>query len=221
MHGAATNGYGTDAGPAGRVLTHWKAIVLLARRSLLLVLAALLLGGAGWVALQTIADRVQVSARQLQDSVSEQRRQLQARRSDLNTLQGNMARFLELRDKGLVGSAHRTLWVEQLEDAFRQAGLPGELRYQLETARPLIARQEGVEPAATSAAVLQHDLQFEVRGVHEAEVLELIRNYRDRVKGRFRVNSCKLSDPTPSGLTAQCVLRFLTVAEIAATSTTP
>lgn len=180
------------------------------------MLGTLLLCGAGLTLLDGFGDRVQARAGQLQASVVDHQRQLRERQRDRQSLQENISHYRALRDKGLVGSADRTLWVEQFEDAFRQARLPGELSYQMDAARPLIARQDAVEPAVSAAVPLVHDLQFELRGVHEAEVLQLIRDYSDRVKGSFRVNSCKLFDPTPAGLTAQCVLRFLTVPDTAA-----
>ena len=58
---------------------------------------------------------------------------------------------------------------------------------------------------------LAHDMKFELREVHEADVLNLIAAYRSQVKGRFRVNACALQDAKESGLTAQCSLRFITV----------
>jgi hypothetical protein len=61
-----------------------------------------------------------------------------------------------------------------------------------------------------------HDLEFELSKVQEEELLLLLSNYQAHVKGRFRVNSCKLLSRTETGLTALCTLRFFTLPDAVA-----
>jgi hypothetical protein len=190
----------------------WKPVLQMARRSLIwlglvVVFCVGLVFGIGY-----LADRSRDSLAQMQGATQEQQLQLSTKQNDLRDQRNNIRRFEALRAQGLLGVPNRALWVEQFEASYQRLGLLGRPIYQLQAAKPLAlinARSAPVEAGAIEP--LAHDLQFELRNAHEADVLGLIADYRERVGGRFRVNSCKLQDPKAEGLLAQCVLRFVSV----------
>ena len=134
-------------------------------------------------------------------------------------MRSHIQRFNTLRTQGLVGDPDRPLWAEELQAIYDRSGLPTALTYQLQTPKPVAEVNAGTAPAPSLAVSAEgasreplfHDLKFEVRETQEDEVLQLIQDYRSRVVGRFRVNACSFSDPKDSGMTAQCVLRFVTI----------
>ena len=190
----------------------WKPVLKLARRSLvgLAIVAVLCVGILFGV--NFLADQSRSGLAQMQGSTQEQQRQLSTKQDDLRDQRNNIRRFETLRAQGLVGEPGRALWVEQFEASYQKLGLVDRPIYKLLAAKPLAglnAEAAPFEPGAVEP--LAHDLQFELRNAHETDVLNLIADYRARVVGRFRVNSCKLQDPKADGLLAQCVLRFVSV----------
>jgi len=194
-------------------MNEWKQVFLLARRSLMVFTVAVLLGMASVFGLGVLADNLKGEVAQLTGAMQEQQTQLDAKQADLLNMQTHIRRYEALRSQGLVGEPDRALWVELLQESHRQLGLPGVITVQLQGARPLAAGAAVAVPAAevSPTAPLVHDLQFEIRDSLETDVLALIEDYRTKVKGRFRVNACKLQDPKDSGLTVQCVLRFISL----------
>lgn len=199
-------------------MTGWQPILFAARRSLIaLALVALLCVGAV-VGLSIQANAVGTEVMQLGGAVQQQRDQISLKREDLRNVRSHIARFERLRAQGLLGSPDRPLWVEELLASHSRLGLPGPLVYQLQVPKT-VADANAQTPANASPATPQgageeplvHDLQFELRDVHEGDVLRLIQDFRSHVKGRFRVNACTFSEPGENGMLAQCVLRFVTV----------
>ena len=190
----------------------WKPVLAGARGSLLALVLVLVLSGGAVAGLNYWVGSLQNTFTQVQGLHQEQQTQLTTKKDDLHNVRDHIQRFEILRAQGLLGVPERTHWVEQLQTNYQELGLPGHIVYQLQAPVPLgggAAQPEAVPPNATQA--LAHDLKFELRDVHEADVLNLIQNYRNQVKGRFRVNACTLQDPKETGLTAQCVLRFISV----------
>ena len=108
--------------------------------------------------------------------------------------------------------------MEELLASHARLGLTLPLIYQLQVPKTVVeanaaatAATAAVSIDGTSEEPLAHDLQFELRDVHEGDVMRLIQDFRSHVKGRFRVNSCTFAEPRVSGMRAQCVLRFVTV----------
>jgi hypothetical protein len=194
-------------------MNEWKPILRLARRSLITLLVVVVLSAAAVYGLGSLAERLKASVGQLQGSTQEVQAQLDAKRDNLQKVTKHIQRYEELRTKGLIGMPDRPQWAEDLQSSYQNIGLNNNnLKYQLQAPKPLNAgspAQVPADPAATEP--LAHDLQFEVADVHELDVLGLIQDYHNRVKGRFRVNSCHLHDAKETGLTAQCVLRFFTI----------
>ncbi len=195
-------------------MNEWKPILRLARRSLITLLIVVVLSAAAVYGLGSLAESLKSSVVQMQGTTQELQAQLDTKRDNLLKVTKHIQRYEELRTKGLIGMPDRPQWVEDLQRSYQHIGFDDFLKYQLQAPKPL--NTGGVEPApvtadAASTEPLAHDLQFEMSNVHELEVFGLINDYRGRVKGRFRVNSCNLRDPKETGLTAQCVLRFLTI----------
>lgn len=190
----------------------WKPVLLAARGSVLALLLVLVVCGSAVLGMNYWVGTLHNTLTQVQSQHQEQQTQLATKQDDLHNVRDHIQRFEILRAQGLLGTPERTQWVEQLQNSYQALGLPGRIVYQLQAPVPLGADADPSAAAAPDAPQpLAHDLKLELRAVHEADVLNLIQNYREQVKGRFRVNACTLQDPKESGLTAQCVLRFISV----------
>lgn len=192
-------------------MNSWKPIMLLARRSLWLLAGVVAFSVALVFGLRYLASHLNTGVAQLQSTLQTQKELQDSRESDLLNVRANIQRYQQLREQGLVANPDRALWLEQLQESHQQLGLLGGLALQLQAPKPLASMTEPVAEAELPAP-LMHDLQFEMRDTLETEVLALIHDYREQATGRFRVNACKFQDPKDSGLTAQCVLRFVSIA---------
>lgn len=197
-----------------------KTIARLARRSLIVLAAALALALALYGGSRFFRDGMRTELAQLQQLNAASHASLAEKQLDLASLQEKINRFSVLRQQGLVGVAGREGWAEQLAASHLQTGLPGPLIYTLQAPKPLAwpnGSTTGAEAAAsesgagTTTGPVFHDLDFELKNIHEGELLVLLRDYQTQVKGRFRVHACTLSNPTEAGLSARCTLRFFTI----------
>jgi hypothetical protein len=205
----------------------WRAILLRARPSLIILVCAILVAlaltiGSGYVESQR---RAEFQLHHIQ--TNSLRNNLGARQKDLAYLEGHIALFRTLQKQGLTSPPAREGWVEHLLAARRDLHLPDTLVYALPPPAPLVSDSaEGGAAAPVDAGPdtpLTHDLNISVRDVHEDELLALLSRFQASINERFRVQSCSLSSPTPTGLTAECTLRFFTLppAPSAASGTTP
>lgn len=191
----------------------WKQILRDARRALLAlalgaVLACVLIFGSG-VALS----RLEQASLQAEAALGAQEAERARKTNDLADIQKHLNEFRKLISGGMVGSAEREGWVEQLIATHRGLGLPSTLNYVLQPPRAYAADNpagDGSAPPAESGGIVAHDLLVELSAVHEADVLNLIESYRREVRGQFRVQECEFADPGETGLAARCVLRFFT-----------
>lgn len=198
-------------------MNDWKPIFKAAQRSLITLAAVALLCIGAVVSLRLLANSLGDQVMQLGSAVQGQRSELSLKQEDLRNMRSQIARFEKLRQQGLMGTPDRALWVEELLASHARLQLSSPLVYQLQTPRtvadanaPPTATPTPSPPEGTGEEPLVHDLQFELRDVHEGEVLGLIKDLRAHVKGRFRVNACTFSEPRKNGMLAQCVLRFFT-----------
>ena len=198
----------------------WQPILRLARKSLYVLGTILVLCMVVVVGTSTWATSVNTALAQLQASAQTQQDQLAAKQNDLLNMQGHITRFETLRAQGMVGEPARAQWVEQLQASYQGLGFDNRIAYQLQAPQPFVvaaaqaadAEAQAQAEAAGAAPVTQfHDLKFEMHDGHEGDVINLIRNYRDAVKGHFRVQSCVLDGAKDDGLGANCVLRFFTM----------
>lgn len=145
------------------------------------------------------------------------------KQADLADMRAFVEKYRILEGQGLVGRAERELWVEQLVALRGQLGVGEAITYILKPPRSLaeLAQSEagqvptGDADALAETAELFHDLEFDIRGTHERELLDLLNEYAARVKGRFRLQSCQLGNASSNGLRAQCTLRFFSLSESA------
>lgn len=165
-----------------------------------------------------VRDNLKESLLESQNQLGVQRPNLAAKQQDLRNIQMHIEQFRTLKAQGLVGIADREGWVEQLAASREQLKLADTLSYTLKPAQAMtdVAAPDPAAPvAANPDAPAVHDLDFELGGIHEQELLDLLRDYRTRVHGRFRVQSCQLGGSTPTGILAKCTLRFFTLPEAA------
>jgi hypothetical protein len=157
-----------------------------------------------------------------QNLLAAQRTSLETKKQDLGNIQTHIAQFRVLKQQGLVGHADREGWVEQLVASREQLGVGSSIVYNLKPAQALvdstIPDPAGAVPAAAPSAIAPdvpatHDLEFELVGVHEAELVTFLNHYRAKVTGQFRVQACRLGRATPNGLVANCTLRFIHLPE--------
>jgi hypothetical protein len=190
----------------------YQPVFTLARKSLMLLGGVVLVCLAVVLGLRQLAEGLQTGLAQAQTTLQAQNALLETKETDLANVREHIAQYSALRDQGLVGDPDRALWVEQLQDAYRRAQLPSGLALRLQPPKLLAdSTAPGAVPEPGQAEPLVHDLELDMRNVVESDVLALIHDYRSQVKGRFRVNFCKMGDALEAGISAQCVLRFITV----------
>jgi len=202
-------------------MKNWQTILSLARLSLIVFASALASGIALYAASLFFKDKMQVELSQVQQTQSSTQASLAEKQIDLGNLQAKIERFNLLRQQGLVGSADREGWVEQLVASQQRTGLPNTLAYTLQAPKPMTTQGEAVSAAPAAADAVPgaatgpqfYDLDIELGSIHEEELLALLRDYQAQVKGRFRVNACTLSGRTETGLSAHCTLRFFTLSD--------
>ncbi len=198
--------------PRGQAMKAWQPILRLARKSLYVLGIVLVLCVAVVVGTESWATKVNAALAQLQASVQAQQDQLTAKQNDLLNMRDHIKRFETLRTQGMVGSPDRAQWVEQLQTSYQALGFDSRIGYQLLAPQPLVGAAEPASDTEGEAPATQfHDLKFEMRDGHEGDLINLIRSYRNAVKGRFRVQSCALDGAKEEGLNANCVLRFFSV----------
>jgi hypothetical protein len=167
-----------------------------------------------------VRDTLKKSVASNQAQLAAQQSILASKQMDLQAVQTHIAQFRALKQQGLVGIADREGWVEQLAASRAQLMAGETLAYTLKPPQSLEestpdqpAPVVAVDPAGISGVPTRHDLDFELGGVHEAELLALLQVYKTKVHGSFRVQSCRLGNPASTGLLAQCTLRFFNLPE--------
>jgi hypothetical protein len=120
-------------------------------------------------------------------------------------------RFRAYRAQGFVDGENRLGWLEQLQGASRELGLPS-LRYTL-------AAQSAFRSTALPAGgdgVTASEMNLRVTLRHEGELMNLLHRLRDETHGLLWTRSCDLrrmmapSEPMAK-LEAECTLLWLTV----------
>lgn len=180
-----------------------------------------LLGAAIFLALTLVfgsiylRDSLRSRVLQNQGTLAAQRTSLETKRQDLQNVMAHIEQFRTLKKQGLIGRADREGWVEQLVISRERLGIGNAVVYNLKPAQGILDSTVADPNASAASAVAlepgasqSHDLDFELAGVHEGELIAFLDDYRDQVRGRFRVQSCRMGRPTPDGLVAACTLRF-------------
>ncbi|MFN9748218.1 MAG: hypothetical protein ACK53K_08735 [Burkholderiales bacterium] len=142
---------------------------------------------------------------------------------------------------GLVGPARREEWVQSLIAAHERLGLKGTPSFKLSKPQRLteaITAAMGAvmasnmqspsmfEPSTpavpgTGLEVYSHLLEFKLQDVHEGEVLSILSSLLSEYPDIQKPGGCHLMDPQPTGLTAECSIRFFNVVPPRSGLTTP
>lgn len=187
-----------------------------------------LLAGAIFLALSLLfggiylRDSLKADLAKNQALLGSQRTSLETKRQDLANIRQHIERFRLLKQQGLVGRADREGWVEQLVASREQLGVGSSISYNL---KPPLAMADSMVPDAAAEgqaaaptalaadAAATHDLDFELVGIHEGELMAFLNHYQAKVQGSFRIQSCRLGRPAATGLAANCTLRFFNLPE--------
>lgn len=203
-------------------MTPYRTIFQRSRRPLNILASAIFLSLTLVFGSIYVRDTLKKNIAQSQTQLAGQQSMLAAKQLDLQAVQTHIAKFRTLKQQGLVGVADREGWVEQLVASRTQLMAGETLAYTLKPPQALTESTPdqpvpaaAVDSTGTNGAATMHDLDFEIGGVHEAELLALLQVYKIKVRGSFRVQSCRLGNPTSRGLLAQCTLRFFNLPEAA------
>jgi hypothetical protein len=192
-------------------MKEWKPILLLARLKLVVLMFACIVSIGVILAIRHLNQQLNASLQQVNAELQSQQSQLEVKKSDLLNIESHIKRYETLKLQGLVGEPDRAMWVEQIQKNRSFLGLPDGFTVQLLPAKLLDDRQESAAIEGAIAQPYKHEMEFELRNVHEVEVLTLINTYRKEVRGRFRLQSCKFGEPKEIGFIANCTLRFVTI----------
>ncbi len=202
-------------------MKHWQPILQRARIQLIILASVVSVALIAYFGSRHVLQQLGQSLAEEQGQAAAQQASLTEKEQNLANIRANIGKFRTLEQQGLIGPPDREDWVEKLVAARKQLGLPETLTYTLKPPVPLGAASP--PPAGTpetakpsSDTPLTHDLEFEIRDVHEEELLALLENFKAKVHGRFRQQSCRLAEPGANGLTARCVLRFFTLPQATA-----
>lgn len=208
-------------------MNEWLPVCRRARTSLIVLTGVLVFSAALYLGSSHFRTTLNQRLGQRQAEVSAEQEALNQKQADLDNMQSHIQQFRRLQEQGLIGTAQREDWVEQLLATRQQLGLPEQLTYTLQQPTPLNSNPNPEQaPADASQPVspdtpLAHNLEFELSQTQEAELIALLNTYESKVRGRFRVQSCRLSEPSANGLTARCTLRFFTLPQVAKPAEAP
>jgi hypothetical protein len=192
-----------------------KMILQPARRQLLWFAAALIVSLVLVAGSHFTREALRKSIAQTHGQLGAQQALVEEKQKDLDNIQTHIQEFRHLKEKGLVGHPDRESWVEQLIASRSAQKIPDSLTYTLGPPRPINPAE--ADPAGnTSTSAMTHDLEFELKDIHEAELLKLLQHFHDKAHGRFRIQSCTLTAPTARGMNSNCTLRFFSLPEGAA-----
>ena len=161
--------------------------------------------------LKVLGDR-QTRNRQARSERAEIRNKLARARVDGHELKQRLARYEDLRRRGILGPERRLDWVEEIRRLTRKERLL-DLRYEL-------APQQLLHDGAGSGyAFMSSNMMLQIQLLHEEQLLDFLAELRARVPAYVRVNSCKLERLPDIGseqgplLSAECSLDWITLRE--------
>lgn len=196
----------------------WLIIVQRARLSLIFMGTVVLFSLALILASAYLENSLRADLKQRQSETGSLHSNVNAKRMDLSFLEEHIDLFRALVKQGLTRSPDRESWVEHLLSVRRDLHLPDTLAYSLPPASALTTEGTASTPAPVDAAgappsdvPLTHDLEISLHDIHEKELLTLLSHFQAVLDERFRVQHCRLYGPTPTGLIAECTLRFFTL----------
>ena len=185
--------------------------------ALALALAAAVAGGAAWFGEQQTLGYERQKARL--GSIRSRHRTIDEQRRLIETW---LPAFRALQETGVVGEERRLAWIEALREFAARAKLPS-LRYRIE--RRTVYE---TEPSLDTTAYRPYStvVRLEAGLLHEGDFERLIHGIESRDAGLHRIDRCHLRRAGPRfvmrpgavNLTAECDLRWITLAQMEARS---
>ncbi len=135
--------------------------------------------------------------------------------SDEKIIRELYPRFIELYNRGIIGSEKRLNWVETLEAAGREIKLPA-LRYQIESRNPFEPEFE-LDTGAYKLYVTKMKLNLGL--LHEIDLAKFFDNLNKNASGLYTVKQCRFNrtnkeikfDPKHPNISADCELQWFSL----------
>jgi hypothetical protein len=184
------------------------------RWSLGAICASILLSSIILYSSSQYADRNQKNLRAAQSQVNEARNRLTAALQDQVSLSAYSAEYGVLEERNIIGDDHRLDWMEGLEK-LRQQNLVVDFRYNIAPQR-IYTPQPAIDSGNFNIHYSEMKLQFEL--LHEGQLLGFFDALRNRIKGHYQLEGCKLQRDDisedaakPTKITAECSGGWITL----------
>ena len=130
---------------------------------------------------------------------------------DFKTAEQSAQQYQRLNQLGFIGEADRKMWVQRLDNIYKDTHLPPTLRYTLSP--PKLFNAQTVPESAPMAYrnnVLQHDLTIEMSDINDKEFLDFMAKLGTHWHVPYRVESCQISreENAIKGLQIKCTLQL-------------
>lgn len=136
----------------------------------------------------------ELSILKTQQKLSETRESIRKLSFDLDTINRLKAKYKRLSELGFIGEPDRDGWVQRLESIYRDTRLPPTLRYTLAPPQPLNPQPVAQDlPTAHQNNVLHHDLNLELSGIHEGEMLDFMEKLGEDWRTPYRIENCQIA----------------------------
>jgi len=184
------------------------------RWSLGAICASILLSSVILYSSSQYADRSQKNLRAAQSQVNDARNRLTAALQDQVSLSSYSAEYGVLEERNIIGDDHRLDWMEGLEK-LRQQNLVVDFRYNIAPQR-IYTPQPAIDSGNFNIHYSEMKLQFEL--LHEGQLLSFFDALRNRIKGHYQLEGCKLQRDDiaedaaqPTKITAECSGGWITL----------
>lgn len=187
---------------------------------LLFTISVLIAGVTAWAALHQQRQTQQAHASALTAERAIAGKLTSARREE-SELREKIARFQQLKARGLLGVEHRLDWVE-LIGRIRAARRLAQIDYEFSPQRPV---DDAILPGGAAAGpftLKASDMHLRLTLLHEGDLLGFIDDLRANAPALIQVRRCAISRPAESPtehatarLAADCTLEWITLSEAA------
>lgn len=121
-------------------------------------------------------------------------------------------RFVELYNRGIIGSEKRLNWVETLEAAGKDIKLPA-MKYQIESRKPY---EPDFELDTGNYELYETEMNLSLGLLHEVDLAKLFNALNKNASGLFNVTQCRFNrtnkkielDPEKPNLSVNCELQW-------------
>lgn len=126
--------------------------------------------------------------------------------------------YQALQSRGVIGQEHRLDWIEKIR-SIRKARRLLDLNYELGPQQ--LIQADVVNPSGNDFDIVASPMELQMSLLHENDLLGLLSDLRNGIKGYLRVNHCDIvranSSPPASGpapqLQAECDIDWITLRE--------